>query len=43
MQVEQHFSARSMAVGYERFYDLLIGKQMQDFSSLRTPTAQAAD
>jgi glycosyltransferase involved in cell wall biosynthesis len=42
-QVEQHFSARSMAVGYERLYDLLINERTRDFSSLRTETAQAAD
>jgi glycosyltransferase involved in cell wall biosynthesis len=42
-QVEQHFSARSMAVGYERLYDLLISEQVRDFSSLRTEAAQAAD
>ena len=43
IQVEQHFSARAMAVGYERLYDLLISERIQDFSSLRTATAQAAD
>lgn len=46
MQVEQHFSSRSMAVGYERLYELLIGEQKQerDFSPLRRiEAAQAAD
>jgi glycosyltransferase involved in cell wall biosynthesis len=42
-QVEQHFSARSMAIGYERLYDLLIGERARDFSSLRTEAAPAAD
>jgi glycosyltransferase involved in cell wall biosynthesis len=43
IQVEQHFSARSMAIGYERLYELLIGERARDFSSLRTEAAQAAD
>ena len=43
IQVEQHFSARAMAVGYERLYDLLVNEQIQDFSALRPAIAQTAD
>lgn len=43
MQVEQHFSARSMAIGYERLYDLLQCNQIPDLSPLRAEAAQAAD
>jgi len=42
-QVEQHFSARSMAVGYEHIYDLLIGRQESDLAPFRAETMQAAD
>lgn len=43
MQVEQHFSAQSMTVGYEHLYDLLINEQMPGLTPFRVETAHAAD
>ncbi|MDQ6834439.1 MAG: glycosyltransferase, partial [Chloroflexota bacterium] len=42
-QVEQHFSSRSMAIGYEQIYDLLINEEIPDLASFRAETAQVAD
>jgi glycosyltransferase involved in cell wall biosynthesis len=42
-EVEQRFSPRSMAIGYERLYDLLIHERAGDIFPRHTETAAAAD